>query len=1029
MKDLEEQVNVIHRSTRTWLPIFVRVHNWFRMNHRWYYRWHLFPYATHVHVATLGLAFLMVISSVLTVNVQLAHAATATWDGGGGDNNWSTCANWSSDTCPVAGDAVVFNSTSTKDSTVDAGFTSTVGTLTISSGYTGTITLATSFRTTSNFSQAAGTFNASSQTLTIDGSFTLSAGVFTASSGTTTVAGSWTISGSSTFNHNSGTFASAAAGSVTLSCNNVSFNLVTITNSSSTTTISSNCNLPLGNNPTLGGASSTSVAGVLSGTGTLTKSAGTLTITTTSATSTTPLSGFSAVSLVAFTINGATTTVDMSSYTSAAFAGTFTLTNGTFTAPTGGNTFSLGGSLTVSAGTFTVGSTSIMTIGTANGATINCNSLVTFASGSRVVINHGTNNVKTIQNCTLPLGASPTVSGSVTLGANGVLSGTGTLAQTGTSAILILNGSGASLSGFSAMTTVGFTWTNGTIDSSMTSLTQATGTMTVNGGTANFGNFTTFSVNNLTYSSGNLTMPSGTATINGAITFSGAGTFSANGGTISFEGGSSTLSCNSVTFNRVIFNNDGGTKTVSSNCSMPLGADPTMSGTSGVTVNGTISGTGTLTKTTTGTLTLASTSPLSGFSGLNVNALTISTASTVVDLSSYTTATITSLTVNAGTVTAPTAGMTVSTFALAGGTFTAPSGTLTISANLTASGTPTFTANGGTVNFTGSGNVTCVSGMTFNLVTFNNTGARTVNSLCSLPLGSNPTLASSVVNNGVLSGTGTLRANSTLTLNNTSAAALSGFSGLTVNGSFNITGGTVDFGSYSTVDLNGAVNLTAGSWTAPSGTMTIAGGFSITGTPTFNANGGTITFDGVSATLTCNNVTFNRVTFNLPDSGVAKTVASSCNLPLGDNPTMGNRIILNGQLTGTGTLSLSFLTMNSGSVLSGFTGLVTTHNFTVDGPTIDFSNYTNVNLGSLIIQSGTVTAPPGTMYIAKSFNNSGGTFNHNNGTVELNGPGNQSVIGNNTFYNLTKKASSSVSLLFSADAIQTILGALTLTGG
>ena len=30
-----------------------------------------------------------------------AYAATRTWDGGGGDNNWSTAANWSSDTVPV----------------------------------------------------------------------------------------------------------------------------------------------------------------------------------------------------------------------------------------------------------------------------------------------------------------------------------------------------------------------------------------------------------------------------------------------------------------------------------------------------------------------------------------------------------------------------------------------------------------------------------------------------------------------------------------------------------------------------------------------------------------------------------------------------------------------------------------------------------------------------------------------------------------------------------------------------------------
>src|SRR5687767_1896620 len=49
-------------------------------------------------------------------------AATRTWDGGGADNNWSTCANWSTDTCPVAADNVIFDNTSDKNSTVDAGF-------------------------------------------------------------------------------------------------------------------------------------------------------------------------------------------------------------------------------------------------------------------------------------------------------------------------------------------------------------------------------------------------------------------------------------------------------------------------------------------------------------------------------------------------------------------------------------------------------------------------------------------------------------------------------------------------------------------------------------------------------------------------------------------------------------------------------------------------------------------------------------------------------------------------------------------
>src|SRR5215208_4529168 len=41
--------------------------------------------------------------------VPAANAATSTWDGGGGDDNWSTGANWSNDAAPIANDALVFD--------------------------------------------------------------------------------------------------------------------------------------------------------------------------------------------------------------------------------------------------------------------------------------------------------------------------------------------------------------------------------------------------------------------------------------------------------------------------------------------------------------------------------------------------------------------------------------------------------------------------------------------------------------------------------------------------------------------------------------------------------------------------------------------------------------------------------------------------------------------------------------------------------------------------------------------------------
>ncbi|MFA5945917.1 MAG: hypothetical protein WC802_03350 [Patescibacteria group bacterium] len=151
----------------------------------------------------------------LTASLLLhpAYAATITWDGEGADgtcgggagdgNKWSCALNWLGDTLPGAGDAVVFDTTSTKNATVDAGFTGTITSISINAGYTGTITMARSLTTSATFAQADGVFTADSQSLTIGTNFSLTGGAFTASSGTTLLGGNFTHS-AGTFTHNSG---------------------------------------------------------------------------------------------------------------------------------------------------------------------------------------------------------------------------------------------------------------------------------------------------------------------------------------------------------------------------------------------------------------------------------------------------------------------------------------------------------------------------------------------------------------------------------------------------------------------------------------------------------------------------------------------------------------------------------------------------------------------------------------------------------------------------------------------------------
>jgi hypothetical protein len=149
---------------------------------------------------------------MLTVSLVFhpAYAATRTWDGGGTDgtcgggagdgNKWSCAANWSADTVPVSGDAVVFDATSTKDSTIDTSFAGTITSLNINAGYTGTVTMARSLTVSGAYTQAAGTFAQGTQTLTVGANFSHTAGTFTANTGTVVLSGSAAVlSGATTF--------------------------------------------------------------------------------------------------------------------------------------------------------------------------------------------------------------------------------------------------------------------------------------------------------------------------------------------------------------------------------------------------------------------------------------------------------------------------------------------------------------------------------------------------------------------------------------------------------------------------------------------------------------------------------------------------------------------------------------------------------------------------------------------------------------------------------------------------------------
>ena len=142
------------------------------------------------------------------------------------DNNWSSTANWSGSTVPVAGDAVVFDSGTAENCDIDTA-TATLASITITT-YTGSIREIDSTPRSLNVTGAVsvgcstctftmprgmsvgglltvsgGTFNAGTGTLAARGGITISGGTFNANTASITVSGVFTTSG--TFDPAAGT--------------------------------------------------------------------------------------------------------------------------------------------------------------------------------------------------------------------------------------------------------------------------------------------------------------------------------------------------------------------------------------------------------------------------------------------------------------------------------------------------------------------------------------------------------------------------------------------------------------------------------------------------------------------------------------------------------------------------------------------------------------------------------------------------------------------------------------------------------
>jgi autotransporter-associated beta strand protein len=128
--------------------------------------------------------------------------AVRIWDGGGSTENWSEAANWVGDVAPIAGNSVVFNGTSIKNSTVDAGFAGTIGRLSIDAAYTGTITLGRSLNTGSLAGTGSSSLNLAGNTLTTgaDGTYSTFGNSISGAGGLTkTGSGSFYLGGNNSY--------------------------------------------------------------------------------------------------------------------------------------------------------------------------------------------------------------------------------------------------------------------------------------------------------------------------------------------------------------------------------------------------------------------------------------------------------------------------------------------------------------------------------------------------------------------------------------------------------------------------------------------------------------------------------------------------------------------------------------------------------------------------------------------------------------------------------------------------------------
>lgn len=216
-----------------------------------------------------------------------------------------------------------------------------------------------------------------------------------------------------------------------------------------------------------------------------------------------------------------------------------------------------------------------------------------------------------------------------------------------------------------------------------------------------------------------------------------------------------------------------------------------------------------------------------------------------------------------------------------------------------------------------------------------------------------------------------------------------------INPNFTQTGGTFN-GNSSNIDINGIFTLSGGTFTASSGTTSFASNFFVSSPGVFDANGGSVVFDGLSTTfdVTPNGVVeFNNVELN----------TSVINITANDTLRVGGNLILtSGQMSGTGTLeALDGVSINTGYTGGGGNLLIGGNaartitiqsptalpNLTVNAPNVDINTSGNgivdFNSRTIVQNVNSMTNDAATFAFSGTdqYEQSGGTFNVGSGNI------------------------------------------------